>query len=216
MLIERIRRALAPDYEILEEVASGGMGIVFAARHCRLDRKVAIKILRPELATAVAVERFLGEGRLLAKLSHPNIVPVYDAGEADGLIYYVMEYIVGETLAQRLDRGPLSAAEAFQLSRDLLGALSAAHALGVVHRDVKPANLFLRAGRTLLGDFGIAWWREEQREFTTPGQLVGTLLYMTPEQYDGKRSTPRTDVYAAGLVIWEAVTGSRWPRLQES
>jgi protein kinase-like protein len=216
MLLERVRRAVAPDYEILAEIAGGGMGLVFAARQARLDRKVAIKILRPEHATAIAVERFLAEGRLLARLAHPNIVPVYDAGEADGLLYYVMEYVEGETLAERLTDGALSHEAAISVARDLLGALGAAHAMGVVHRDVKPANVFLRDGRALLGDFGIARWREEQGEhaFTTPGELIGTPRYMAPEQRDGLPATTRTDVYAAGLVIWETCTGVRWPFYQ--
>lgn len=215
MLLERVRRALAPDYEILEEIAGGGMGIVFAARQRRLDRRVAIKILRPEHATAIAVERFLAEGRVLARLAHPNIVPVYDAGEADGLLYYVMEFVEGETLADRLSRGPLPRAEALRLAQDLLNALSAAHALGVVHRDVKPANIFLRDGRALLGDFGIARWREKgEPEYTTPGEMIGTPRYMSPEQRDGLPATARTDVYAAGLVIWEACSGTRWPFYQ--
>ncbi|HEV8613436.1 MAG TPA: serine/threonine-protein kinase, partial [Gemmatimonadales bacterium] len=215
MLIERVRRALAPDYEILEEIAGGGMGLVFAARQRRLDRKVALKILRPEHATAIAAERFLAEGRVLARLAHPGIVPVYDAGEADGLLYYVMEFVEGETLADRLSRGALSPGEAMRLAEDLLGALSAAHALGVVHRDVKPANIFLRDGHALLGDFGIARWREKDEPgYTTPGELIGTPRYMSPEQRDGSPTTLRSDVYAAGLVLWEACTGARWPFYQ--
>jgi len=191
------------------------MGIVFEARQRRLDRRVAIKILRPELATAVAAERFLAEGRILARLSHPNIVPIYDAGEADGLLYYVMEFVEGESLADRLQRGPLPPAEAIRLSLDLLGALGAAHALGVVHRDVKPANIFLRKGQALLGDFGIARWRQEHDAgLTTPDQMIGTPRYMSPEQRDGVPVTMRTDVYAAGLVLWEACTGRRWPAYQ--
>lgn len=191
------------------------MGIVFEARQRRLDRRVAIKILRPELATAVAAERFLAEGRILARLSHPNIVPIYDAGEADGLLYYVMEFVEGESLADRLRRGPLPPAEALRLSQDLLAALGAAHAQGMVHRDVKPANIFLRQGQALLGDFGIARWRQEHDAgLTTPGELIGTPRYMSPEQRDGVPVTMRTDVYAAGLVLWEACTGKRWPAYQ--
>ncbi len=215
MLIERVRRALAPDYEIVREIAGGGMGIVFAARQVRLDRIVAIKILRPELATAVAAERFLAEGRLLARLAHPNIIPIYDAGEGEGLLYLVMEFVEGETLAERLKRGPLPPREATSLARDLLAALGAAHAQGVVHRDVKPANIFLRDGRALLGDFGVARWREESDPaLTRTGQQIGTPRYMSPEQIDGVPATPSTDVYAAGLVLWEATTGERWPAYQ--
>ena len=216
MLLERVRRAVAPDYEIIAEIAAGGMGLVFTARQVRLDRTVALKILRPEHATAIAVERFLAEGRVLARLTHPNIVPVYDAGEAEGLFYYVMEFVEGETLAQRLTRGPLAATEALRLAQELLAALQAAHLEGVVHRDVKPSNIFLRAGQAFLGDFGIARWREGPGEsgLTTPGELVGTPLYMAPEQRDGSPPTARTDLYAAGMVLWEACTGSRWPAYQ--
>ena len=191
------------------------MGVVFEARHRRLDRRVALKILRPELATAVAAERFLAEGRILARLSHPNVVPVYDAGEEDGFLYYAMEFVEGETLADRLKRGALPPAEAVRLGHDLLGALEAAHGLGVVHRDVKPANIFLRGGRALLGDFGIARWQLTQDAgYTTPGQMIGTPRYMSPEQRDGVPVSKRTDVYAAGLVVWEACTGERWPAYQ--
>jgi hypothetical protein len=191
------------------------MGVVFEARHRRLDRRVALKILRPEMATAVAAERFLAEGRILARLSHPSIVPVYDAGEEDGFLYYAMEFVEGESLAERLKRGALPPAEAVHLAHDLLGALEAAHGLGVVHRDVKPANIFLRGGRALLGDFGIARWQQPQDAgYTTPGQLIGTPRYMSPEQRDGVPVSKRTDVYAAGLVIWEACTGERWPAYQ--
>lgn len=216
MLIERVRRALAHDYEVHREVAGGGMGIVFAARQARLDRTVAIKILRPELATAVAAERFLDEGRILARLAHPSIVPIYAAGEADGLFYYVMEFVEGETLAARLERARLSGDEVLRLADDLLGALGAAHALGVVHRDVKPANVFLRNGRALLGDFGISRWRAPgEPGHTTPGQIIGTVRYMAPEQREGEVATERTDVYCAALLLWEACTGEHWPAYQQ-
>ena len=199
----------------MREVAGGGMGVVFEARQQRLDRRVALKVLRPEMATAIAAERFLAEGRILARLSHPSIVPVYDAGEEDGFLYYAMEFVEGETLADRLKRGALPPAEAMRLGHDLLGALEAAHALGVVHRDVKPANIFLRKGRALLGDFGIAHWQQTQDGgYTTPGQMIGTPSYMSPEQREGVPASKRTDVYAAGLVIWEACTGQRWPAYQ--
>ena len=214
LLIERLRAALAPDYDVERELAGGGMGIVFSGRHCRLNHPVAIKVLRPELATATAAERFLIEGRVLAKLSHPNIVRVYDAGEADGLLYYVMELIEGETLADRLSRGPLSAHEALDFTRDLLAALGTAHAQGVVHRDIKPANIFLRQGQTLLADFGVASWRSDSDGLTTPGQMIGTLRYMPPEARDGSEVTGSADVYAAGMVIYEACAGVHWPAYQ--
>jgi serine/threonine protein kinase len=195
----------------VREVAGGAMGVVFEARHTRLDRRVALKVLRPEMATAVAAERFVAEGRILARLSHRSIVRVFDAGEKKGFLYYAMEFVEGESLADRLKRGALPPAEAIRLGHDLLGALEAAHGLGVVHRDIKPANIFLREGRALLGDFGVArWQRSEEAGNTTPGELIGTLRYMSPEQRDGVPASKRTDVYAAGLVIWEACTGERW------
>ena len=214
-LLERVQRALAPDYEVLRKVGEGGMGVVFAAQHPGLKRIVAIKVLLPELATAVAVERFRFEGQLLARLEHPSIVHVYDAGEKQGLLYYVMQFVEGETLAERLERGPLLPAEASSLTHDLLAALGEAHAQNVVHRDVKPANIFLKGKRALLGDFGIARWREESDAgLTTPGQRLGTVRYMSPEQRGGEGSTLRSDVYAAGLVLWEACTGERWSAYQ--
>ncbi len=210
-MLERVRDALASEYDVEDELAGGGMGVVFAARHRRLDRRVAIKILRPELATAVAAERFLAEGRILARLSHPSIVPVYDAGEAAGLLYCVMEFIEGETLADRLERGPLLPAECRQLTADLLSALRVAHRENIVHRDVTPQNIFLRQGRALLGDFGIAHWHHARDEsLTVAGQLIGTPSYMPPEQLVGGAVTPRTDVYAAGMVLYESWTGRRW------
>jgi len=212
MLIERLRRALAPHYEVLDQVGEGGMGIVYSGRQVRLNRTVAIKLLRPELATAVAAERFKSEGQILALLDHPSIVPIYDADEKDGLFYYVMKFVEGETLAERLERGPLPPAEARSLAVELLGALGMAHAKDVVHRDVKPANIFLQNGLALLGDFGIA--RGRDAALTATGDSPGTLLYMAPEQMEGLPATPRTDVYAAGLVLWEACIGKRWPRYQ--
>ncbi|MGH7674900.1 MAG: serine/threonine-protein kinase, partial [Gemmatimonadales bacterium] len=126
-LLERLREALAPRYHVERELASGGMGTVFLARDTQLERPVATKILRPELATAYAAERFLREARILADLRHPNIVPIHDQGEQGGLFYYVMDYLAGDTLADRLLHAPLSVAAAVKLGRDLLDALEAAH-----------------------------------------------------------------------------------------
>ncbi len=166
------------------------------------------------MATAIAGERFLREARILAKLSHPNVVPIHDAGEADGLAYYVMDCVQGETLDERLKGGPLHEDEVVRLGRDLLAALEAAHAAGVIHRDVKPSNVFLVEGRALLGDFGIAKPVDEGGEkLTTPGRQPGTPDYMPPEQIAGE-STIRTDIYAVGMVLFEAATGKRWSVLK--
>jgi serine/threonine protein kinase len=214
-LLERVRHALAPDYEVERELAGGGMGVVYLGRDPVLERPVAIKVLRPEVVTATTAERFLREARILARLSRSDIVPIHHAGDRDGLLYYVMELIRGETLAERLKRGPLPPAEVGALAHDLLSALDAAHQLNVVHRDVKPANVFLVDGRAVLGDFGIARSvAGTDTELTATGQLVGTLAYMAPEQLAGDAVTPRTDLYAAGLVLFEAFTGRRWDRLR--
>lgn len=212
LLLERARRALAPEFEVEGELGAGGMGVVFAARDRRLDRRVAIKVLRPEAATAVAAERFLREARLQARLHHPNVVTVHRAGEADGLPYFAMELVEGETLAARLARGTLPGHEVRALATDVLAALTAAHRQGIVHRDVKPSNIFLVDGRALLADFGIARGETSGDDaLTQPGLAPGTPGYMAPEQLAGSRATMATDVYAAGLVLFEAVTGRPWP-----
>ena len=210
-IFERLRQALAPDYELERELGGGGMGVVYLARDVSLDRRVAIKIVRPELATALAAERFQREARLLAQLAHPNVVSVHRAGETDGLFYYVMDYVAGPTLAERLEQGPLAAAEALRLGEDLLRAVAAAHRIGVVHRDIKPSNIFLTPDRALLADFGIASRSAADTEpLTVPGALVGTPGYMPPEQAAGMSVGPHTDLYAAGMVLYEAVTGRKW------
>ena len=212
-LLERLRQALAPDFEVERELASGGMGSVFLAYDQTLDRRVAIKILKPELASATASERFLREARTLAHLKHPSIVPIYQAGESDGLSYYVMELVEGETLADRLADGPLGAEAAARLADDLLAGLEVAHANGIVHRDIKPANVILVGNRAVLVDFGIAKRVEKSDEqLTATGHVVGTPAYMAPEVLAGGEATPATDIYAVGMVLFEAVTGRRWPR----
>jgi tetratricopeptide (TPR) repeat protein len=209
-LLERLRAALAGQYDVERELGAGGMGTVFLARDVTLQRYVAIKILRPENATASAAERFLREARILAKLDHPNIVPVHVAGEADGLYYYVMNHVEGETLAERLKRGPLTEEEVTWLGAELLAALEVAHAREVIHRDIKPSNIFMFGDRVLLGDFGIAKSvSEDSPPLTGAGQRVGTPAYMPPEQVSGD-VTPRTDIYALGMLLYEAATGGRW------
>lgn len=210
-LLELLREALAPHYTVERELASGGMGVVFLGRDVALARRVAIKIIRPELATAHAAERFLREARILAHLSHPNVVPVHHVAEAGGFFYYVMDYLQGETLADRLTRGPLSRSEALKLGRDLLDGLEAAQRRGVVHRDIKPSNVFLVGTRAVLADFGIAKTVTDPGvPLTAPGQPVGTLDYMPPEQVAGAEVTSRSDLYAAAMVLYEALTGRHW------
>ena len=207
--LERLRAALAPEYEVERELGSGGMGMVFLGRDTRLDRLVAIKVLRPELASAQATERFVREAQLLAKLKHPSIVPIHYVDDRQGISFYVMAHLEGETLADRLSRGPLSVRQAVQVARDILSALEAAHAHGIVHRDVKPDNIILELERAILTDFGIAK-SAGAPPLTTPGQTPGTLEYMPPEQAAGGEVTARTDLYAVAMVVYEAITGRHW------
>ena len=210
-VFERLRTALAPRVDLERELASGGMGDVFVGRDTVLDRPIAVKVLKQELATAIAAERFLLEARSAARLSHPNVVKVYDSGIVDGLLYFTMELVAGETLEGRLKRGPMTVADTTALGRDLLKALGAAHRLGIVHRDVKPSNIFLDGGRAKLGDFGIARVLESDTPtLTTPGRPIGTVYYMSPEQSRGEPVARPSDLYSTGLVLYEACTARRW------
>jgi len=213
-LLEQLREALAPQYEVEREVASGGMGTVFLARDTVLDRRVAIKVHHSDASSESAAQRLLQEARILAQLKHPNVVSIYHAGEIDESFYYIMDFVEGETLEQRLERGPLSHQEAMRLANDLLSALEAAHAHGIVHRDIKPSNIFLVGERTLLGDFGVAKRSEGTTAgLTEPGRQVGTPGYMAPEQVAGEEVTAQTDLYAFGMVLYESLTGRRWSLL---
>jgi hypothetical protein len=213
-LLERLRAALAPRYEVEDEVASGGMAVVFRARDTSLDRVVAVKVLRPDMATATGEARFIREARTLASFSHPNMVSIHDADQRDGLSFYVMDLIQGETLEERLERGPLDGRDTFRLGRDLLDALERIHGAGVVHRDIKPSNVFLLDGRALLADFGIVHLDTgEDDTLTTDGRGPGTPAYMSPEQAKGQSITVRSDLYSLGLVLYEAMTGTRWTSL---
>src|SRR2546425_8556237 len=206
---ERLRAALAPEYELLRQLGSGGMGTVHLARDVALDCPVAVKVLRPGLWTVESVQQFVREAQILANLRHPNIVPVHKVDESHGLNFYVMDYLEGDTLQAHLEKhGRLSVDAARKLGRDLLAALGRAHRKGVIHRDVKPANVFLDEEGALLTDFGIAR-RLSAGEQTDPEILQGTAAYMAPEQFAGV-SDERTDIYAAGMVIYEAFTARRW------
>jgi hypothetical protein len=211
----RIAAALAPRYVIEADIGSGGMGHVYRVPDIRLDRRVAVKVLRPELATARNVERFAREKRLLARLNHPNILAIHDSDplDGDGLMYYVMDFAPGETLAAELTRGALPPAVLRRLAEDMLGALAHAHESAVIHRDIKPSNIFRLSGRYMLGDFGIARLLVESvgtEPITDTGAPIGTLAYMAPEQLAGSRVTPAADIYSAGLVLYEAATGRPW------
>jgi hypothetical protein len=214
-LAERLSAALAPRYRLGEEVGAGGMARVFRAEDSTLARPVAVKVLRPELATAVASERFLREARALAAVAHPNVMTIHECGQVDGLLFYVMDFEQARSLRQCLDEGPCPEADAWRLGADLGAALEATHASGVIHRDVKPGNIFLRPDRAVLADFGIASDASESEPPLTQEGSPGTPAYMAPEQAAGDVSTERSDIYSAGMVLYEAFSGRRWPRFQE-
>jgi serine/threonine protein kinase len=199
---------LAGRYEIERPLGHGAMAVVDLARDRELDRHVALKRLAENLARDEDLRaRFIREGRLAARLSHPNIVRVFDVGETDGRPYIAMEHVDGETLADLIQRGPVDPGEAAQLGVQAARALAAAHAAGLVHRDVKPHNLLLgRDGVLKLGDFGIALGLEGTK-FTAAGTVLGTAAYLAPEQARGEQVTSAADVYALGLVLVELLTG---------
>ena len=164
-LLERLNDALMPDFHAEGELGSGGMGVVFLGRDTNLQVPVAIKVLFPDRATEIAAKRFLQEAHIIATLQHPNIVPIRKVGPTKGLYYYVMDYLEGDTLADRLHNdGALSKTETVRLGRDMLDALETVHKAGVVHRDIKPANIFLLSKRAVLVDFGIAKPQSAQTE----------------------------------------------------
>ncbi|HEX2217755.1 MAG TPA: protein kinase [Gemmatimonadales bacterium] len=207
-----LQAALEPQYRLERELGRGGMGVVFRATDTTLDRPVAIKVVHPELAAHPSiVRRFLSEARTIARLRHPGIVAVHAAGTAQGLLYYVMDEVEGETLRERLDReGRLSVADVVRIVADLASALDAAARAGVVHRDVKPENVLLErgSGRALLADFGIA--RAVAAEGVTgtgQGVAVGTPSYMSPEQAAGEEVDSRSDLYGLGVVAYEMLAG---------
>jgi predicted Ser/Thr protein kinase len=205
-----LQDALAGEYSLERELGRGGMGIVYLAREVQLDRLVAIKVLPNALASRPDVrERFLREARTAASLSHPHIVPIYRVGEAKGFVFFVMAYVNGETLGDRLRaRGPLSAAVATRLLREVTWALSYAHGRGIVHRDIKPDNILIESetGRALVTDFGIA--RGPAETFISdPGQVMGTAHFMSPEQASGEAIDGRSDLYSLGVVAYLAVSG---------
>src|SRR5213593_3596642 len=183
--LARVQAALAGRYTIERELGRGGMATVYLAQDRKHHRQVAIKVLKPELAAALGPERFLREIETAARLNHPHILPLHDSGEATGLLYYVMPYVEGETLRNRLDRaGQLPVAEAVQIVREVADALSHAHSHDVVHRDIKPENILLEAGHAVVADFGIARaiTAAGGEQLTATGLAVGTPAYMSPEQ----------------------------------
>src|SRR5262245_6390930 len=189
-LIDQLQHALAGRYTLERELGHGGGGTVFLAHDVRHDRNVAIKVLRPEVAATIGVDRFLREIRFAARLQHPHILPLHDSGEANGFLYYVMPFVEGESLRERLTREhQLPLEDALRVTREVADALSYAHARGVVHRDIKPENILLQSGHALVADFGIARALDEAvpGTQTAQGVIVGTPVYMSPEQASGGR-----------------------------
>jgi serine/threonine protein kinase len=197
-------------YTIESPLGRGGMGAVYLATHARLDRKVALKVIAPELAHDEAFRaRFLRETQLAASLEHPNVIPIYDAGEIDGVLYLSMRYVRGPSLRMLLrERGALSVPETLAIARQIGGALDAAHAAGLVHRDVKPANVLLTESgeEAFLCDFGLAKRRDSQG-LTQTGSFLGTADYAAPEQIEGRVVDGRADVYSLGCVLFHCLAG---------
>src|SRR5438477_2556174 len=196
-------------YRIVEQLGRGGTSVVYRAEHVRLGRGAALKLLSPGLGDADFGDRFLRESRLAASLDHPNIVPVYDAGEDDGLLWIAMACVEGTDLKTLIaDEGPLPVRRALSIVGQIASALDAAHARGLVHRDVKPANILVGPGdRAYLSDFG-AVKELSSAGLTRTGAFVGTIEYCAPEQIEGGEVDARTDVYALGCVLYEALTGA--------
>ena len=206
----RLERTLGERYRMDRELGRGGMAVVYLAHDVRHDRPVALKVMHPDVALALGRERFLREIRFAARLSHPHILGVHDSGEADGLLYYVMPYVEGESLRERLAReGPLPVDDAIHIAREVADALACAHASGVVHRDIKPENILLSRGHAVVADFGIASAVDDAGDdrLTATGVSLGTPAYMSPEQALGENIDARADVWALGAVLYEMLTG---------
>jgi serine/threonine-protein kinase len=210
-MLTELRAALAGRYEIEREIGRGGMATVYLANDVRHGRRVALKVLHPDLAAALGAERFLAEIKTTAQLQHPHILTLYDSGNADGALYYVMPFVEGESLRARLERErQLPVQDALRIAREVADALGHAHAHGVIHRDIKPENILLQGGHALVADFGIALAVQEAggQRLTQTGLSLGTPQYMSPEQATGERSIDaRADLYALGCVTYEMLAG---------
>ena len=210
-IVDRLGAALAERYRIERELGAGGMATVYLAHDLRHDRKVALKVLKPELAAVLGADRFVVEIKTTAGLQHPHILPLFDSGEADGFLYYVMPFIQGETLRARLDRETqLGVDEAVKIATEVADALHYAHTQGVIHRDIKPENILLANGRPMVADFGIALAVSAAAggRMTETGLSLGTPHYMSPEQATAEKViTGRSDIYSLGSVLYELLAG---------
>jgi serine/threonine-protein kinase len=210
-LLDRLRRALSDRYAIERELGRGGMAVVFLAEDLKHRRKVAIKVLSPDLSSDVGAERFLREIEIVAGLTHPHILPLHDSGQADDLLFCVMPYVEGESLRERLEREKqLPLEDAVQITREVAEALDYAHGCGIIHRDIKPANILLEHGHAVVADFGIARAVEQAAgtSITQTGLAMGTPAYMSPEQASGSDDVDgRADTYALGCVLYEMLSG---------
>ncbi len=210
-MIDRLKAALADRYTIECELGSGGMATVYLARDLKHDRKVAVKVFRPALAAAVGTERFFREIKITANLQHPHILPLHDSGESDGFLYYVMPFVEGETLRNRLNREKqLPVDEALKITSQVASALSYAHSRDIVHRDIKPENILFQAGEVAVADFGIALAVDSAggTRLTETGFSLGTPAYMSPEQVSGEQEIDgRSDVYSLACVLYEMLAG---------
>jgi len=206
-----LQAAIAERYAIEREIGAGGMATVYLARDVKHDRQVALKVLKPELGAVLGVDRFLAEIKVTAHLQHPNLLPLFDSGEADGLLFYVMPFVDGESLRARLDREKqLPVDEAVRIAVALANALDYAHNHGVIHRDLKPGNILIQSGQPVIADFGIALAVRNAGgpRITQSGVSLGTPQYMSPEQATGERTVDgRTDIYSLGAVTYEMLTG---------
>ena len=208
----RLTDALADRYRLERELGAGGMATVYLAQDLKHDRKVALKVLRPELAAVIGADRFLAEIKTTANLQHPHILALFDSGTVDGTVFYVMPYVEGESLRDRLSREKqLPIETAVQIAKEVADALQYAHAHGVIHRDIKPENILLHGGHALVADFGIALAAATTggARMTETGMSLGTPHYMSPEQAMGERALDaRSDIYALGCVLYEMLIGT--------
>jgi len=207
----RLSAALAGRYRIERELGTGGRATVYLAADLRHDRKVAIKVLKPELAAVLGAERFLVEIKTTAALQHPHILPLFDSGSADGFLFYVMPYVEGETIREKLNRETqFGIDESVRVAREVADALDYAHRHGVIHRDIKPENVLLHDGRAIVMDFGIALALSAAGggRMTETGLSLGTPHYMSPEQATAEKDlTPRSDIYSLASVLYEMLSG---------